>query len=370
MSLLTYAEARPWAAAIARQVAAGTMPPWHADAPRGTFENERGLTAAEKTLIDRWVAAGAPQGDPAEMPAPPTWVEGWRIGQPDAVVEMPETYAVPAEGTVQYEYFYIPSGFTDARWLKAIEVRPGNRSLVHHVLVYYGAPAEEPQAAQALRPNRDHSRLPQSSTPGTRPRQRLPGPRQLVATYAPGTGPQVFSEGTALRLAPGGVFELQLHYTANGTAGTDRTSVGLIFAKAPPATEIRATEFVNGVFTIPPGASDYEVSTDVEFLREVTIWGVFPHTHVRGTRWQYMLALPDGTTRPLLSVPRYDFNWQTYYMFREPVVVPPGARILASAWYDNSAANRSNPDPTAPVRWGDQTWEEMQYTGLLYSLRR
>ena len=249
-------------------------------------------------------------------------------------------------------------------------MRPGNRALVHHVLVYYAAPADGTRAAMVLRPNRDDSRIPPAGQTGTRPPQRLPGQKQLIATYAPGTNPQIFPAGAAVRLAPGGTLELQLHYTANGTAGTDRTKVGMVFATQPPANDVRAAQFVNARFTIPAGASDYEVSTDAEFLENATIWGLFPHTHVRGMRWSYTLTLPDGTSRPLLSVPKYDFNWQTYYMFKEPIQVPRGARIRSTAWYDNSVRNRSNPDPTMAVRWGDQTWEEMQYTGILYSAVR
>lgn len=369
MSLLTYAEVRPWARAIGQQVASGAMPPWHADAPVGTFENERRVTDAEKALIARWVAAGAPQGDPAEAPAPPARADGWRIGRPDAVFEMQEDYAVPARGTIEYEYFYIPTGFTDAKWLQAIEVRPGNRALVHHVLVYYQAPPEGRPVPSGLRINIDHNRLPPRA-PGTRPprRQAGAGPSRLIATYAPGTDPQVFRPGTALRLPPGGVLELQLHYTANGTPGTDRTRVGMIFAAEPPDHEIRATQFLNAQFAIPAGAPDYRVDAEIEFTEDALVWGLFPHTHVRGTRWSYELVSPDGSSRLLLSVPKYDFNWQTYYMFREPVRVSAGSAIRSSAWYDNSARNRWNPDPTVEVRWGDQTWEEMQYTGFLYSL--
>jgi hypothetical protein len=144
----------------------------------------------------------------------------------------------------------------------------------------------------------------------------------------------------------------------------------MIFADQPPEQEIGVSEFLNAVFTIPAGASDHQVSTDVEFGRDGKLWGLFPHTHVRGKRWSYTLELPDGSTKPILSVPRYDFNWQTYYMFREPIEVPKGARIRSTAWYDNSPANRSNPDPTKDVTWGDQTWEEMQYTGIMYSVKR
>jgi hypothetical protein len=367
MSLLTYADARPWARAIAREVAGGVMPPWHAEAPEGTFENERRLSAAEKDVVARWVAAGAPQGDPAALPAPPAFTDGWRIGEPDAVFEMAEAYEVPATGTVEYEYFYIPTNFTGTRWLQAIEVRPGSRAVVHHALVYYQAPAEG-RSLPIVRPNPQHNRLPPRTAPGRRPRRRPVGPSQLIATYAPGTDPQVFRAGTALRLPPGGVLELQLHYTANGTPATDRTRVGMVFAKEPPAHGIRATQFFNTQFTIPAGARDHRVDTDLRFVQDAMLWGLFPHTHVRGVRWLYTLTLPDGTSRTLLSVPRYDFNWQTYYMFKAPLRVPAGARIQSSAWYDNSAANRANPDPTAEVAWGDQTWEEMQYTGVLYSI--
>lgn len=372
MSLMTYTDARPWARAMTRRVTEGSMPPWHADAETGTFENERRLTTEEKAVIARWADGGAPEGDPKELPAAPTFANGWSIGTPDAVFTMTEDYPVPATGTIEYEYFTIPTNFTEGKWLQAIEVRPGNRALVHHVLVYYQAPPDGSAAAVAgvLEFNAQDSRTPPATRGvATRPRQRGVGQRRLIATYAPGTAPQVFRPGTAMRLPPGGVIELQMHYTANGTAGTDRSTVGMIFAKEPPATEIRATQFLNGQFTIPPGAADYRVDTDIGFREEVTLWGVFPHTHVRGKRWNYELVLPDGTKKPLLSVPKYDFNWQTYYMFKEPLQIPKGARIISSAWYDNSAANRSNPDPTAAVRWGDQTWEEMQYTGLLLSIK-
>jgi len=369
MSLITYAEARPWARAIARQVKDGVMPPWHADAPHGVFRNERALTEAQKDAIDRWAAAGAPEGSPADLPSPPAFAQGWRIGTPDAVFEMQEDYEVPARGTIEYEHFYIPTTFTGERWLQAIEARPGTRALVHHILVYYEAPPDRPRAQPVLQPNREDSRTPRSPE-GSRPARQTTSVRQLLATYAPGTNPQVFPAGTALRLAPGGVLHLELHYTANGAAGTDRSRVGMVFAKEPPDQEIRVSQFLNGRFTIPAGAANHEVSTDVAFAQEATLWGLFPHTHMRGKRWNYVLELPDGTTTPLLSVPKYDFNWQTYYMYQEPIVIPQGAKIRSTAWYDNSAANRSNPDPAMNVGWGDQTWQEMQYTGIMYSVKR
>jgi len=365
MSLLTYQDARPWAKAIRDEVADRKMPPWHADAPHGTFLNERGLTDTERDTLVRWASGGAPLGDPKDLPAAPEYAQGWSIGKPDVVLEMQEDYKIPADGVVQYEFFYIPTTFTEPKWVKAIEVRPGNRALVHHVLVYYRAKPDL-QRTPVLRQNPTTARLPKAA-PGQRPqREDLPPPR-LLATYAPGTSPQMAPEGTAFRLEPGGVIELQMHYTTNGEAGTDRTKVGLKLADEPSPREIRPSHFFNGMFTLPAGATDVSVDADVEFLQDTTVWGLFPHTHLRGKKWEYKLVLPDGSSKTILSVPNYDFNWQTYYMFKEPLQIPKGAKIVATAWYDNSAGNVSNPDPKVDVKWGDQTWEEMQYTGILFS---
>ncbi len=367
MSLLTYAEARPYAKAIRDEIAARNMPPWHADAPHGTFLNERRLSEAERDTLTRWASNGAPEGNPADLPARPTYTDGWTIGKPDVVLEMTEDYKVPAEGVIQYEYFYIPTNFKEPKWVQAVEVRPGNRSVVHHALVFHLAKPDQPRGMPLLVPNRQQMIL-QDTPEGLRPQRRDNVPARLLATYAPGTNPQVFPAGTALRLEPGGTIEIQMHYTANGEAATDRTRIGLIFAKEPSAArEVRVSQFFNTRFTIPAGSADTRVDADITFANDAVVWGIFPHTHVRGKKWEYVLELPDGTRQTVLSVPRYDFNWQTYYMFREPLKVPKGAKLISSAWYDNSSSNRSNPDPKSDVTWGDQTWEEMQYTGLILS---
>ena len=209
--------------------------------------------------------------------------------------------------------------------------------------------------------------LPPPPKQGLRPQREDRTPGRLLATYAPGTNPQVLRPGTAIRLEPGGVIELQMHYTANGKPATDRTRVGLQFSKDPSPREVRVTHFMNGTLTLPAGSPDTRVDADISFVADAVVWGIFPHTHVRGKRWEYVLELPDGSKKNVLSVPRYDFNWQTYYMFAEPLQVPKGSKLISSAWYDNSPANKSNPDPKVDVKWGDQTWEEMQYTGLLFS---
>jgi hypothetical protein len=370
MSLLTYEDARPWAKAIRDEVSDRNMPPWHTDAPKGTFHNERILSDADRSTLAAWANGGAPRGEAKDLPPTPTFSDGWAEKTPDLVLEMPEAYKVPAEGVIEYEWFYIPTNFTEPKWVKSIEVRPGNREVVHHVLVYYRAKPDR-TSGPVLMPNKEDSNFPDRG-PITRTRPRRSAdfrgmPARLIATYAPGTNPQVAPAGTAFRLEPGGVIELQMHYTANGEEASDRTKVGLVFATEPSPREVQAGQFVNATFKLPAGAADVAVTTDVEFAQDTTVWGLFPHTHLRGKKWEYQLQLPGGEKKMILAVPRYDFNWQTYYLFREPLQVPKGAKIISTAWYDNSAANKSNPDPKSDVSWGDQTWEEMQYTGILFS---
>jgi hypothetical protein len=370
MSLLTYEQARPWAKAILKATENRTMPPWHTDAPSGTFHNERILTAAERNTLMAWANGGAARGDDTELPTAPAFTEGWSLGTPDLVLEMQEEYKLPATGTIQYEWFYIPTNFTESKWVKSIEVRPGNRKAVHHVLVYHRAKPDGRRPAIA-RGNQEHQSNPPPDEPGVseRPRRRDLNamPPRLMATYAPGTNPQAAPAGTAFRLEPGGIIELQMHYTATGKPTTDRTKIGITFSKDREPRELFAQHFMNMQMKLPAGAANVSITTDLEFVQDATVWGIFPHTHLRGKRWAYQLVLANGDTRPILSVPRYDFNWQTYYLFKEPLRVPKGAKIVATAWYDNSAANKSNPDPTKEVLWGEQTWQEMQYTGVLLS---
>lgn len=314
---------------------------------------------------------GAPKGDPKDLPPTPAFNEGWSLGKPERALEMQEDYTLPPTGTVEYEWFYIPTNFTEPQWVKSIEIRPGNREAVHHVLVFYVA---KPDVTRTPIVQPKDNTSPEQTQQGQRLRPRRPAQsgstRRFIATYAPGTNPQVAPDGTAFRLDPGGTFELQMHYTATGAATTDRTKVGIVFSNELSPREVRPAQFFNGTFTLPAGAADVAVSTHLEFLQDATVWGLFPHTHLRGKKWAYTLELPGGQTRSILAVPRYDFNWQTYYMFKEPLQVPKGAKIVSTAWYDNSAENRSNPDPKVDVTWGDQTWEEMQYTGVLYTSGR
>lgn len=389
MSLLTYKDARPWARSIATQVATGTMPPWHADPAHGQFANERRLAAAEKATIANWVAGGAPEGDPNELPAPPRYAEGWRIGQPDVVLSMQEDYRIPATGTIPYQYFEVPANFAEDRWITSWEMRPGNPKAVHHVIVY-ARPPQLPETSDARPSNAarrdplftfaDGMEIPAGQTggpplpegqrrpPGPNDRPRPRGIGTSIGGYIPGNSTRTFPEGTAMRLPAGWSVVFQMHYTSIGEETTDRTRLGLIFAKERPATVLSGSALVNGSLHIPPGAPDHRIDAEMTINRDLVLYSMTPHTHVRGKRWNYEVIFPEGRRETILSVPNYDFEWQHEYVFREPLKLPAGTRIHATAWYDNSKANTANPDPTADVWWGDQTWEEMMFTGLTFSV--
>lgn len=367
MSLLTYDQVRPWAKSIKDNVSRGVMPPWQSDDPHGTFSNDRRLTDAEKSVIERWVDAGAPQGDPKDMPAMPKFTEGWEIGKPDAIIAMPKPFAVPATGTIPYQYVMAPTNFTEDKWVQAIEVRPGTRSVVHHILVYERDPVGMKHTREAFIPVVPEMPKPNQVAGSPESDGRSPG--TLIAMTAPGTNAMVFAPGTALKIAAGSTLLFQIHYTANGkTPETDVSSVGLIFAKEPPRQEVHISAFLNPMFTLPAGAPDTAVPSAIKFTEDAHIMAIIPHTHLRGKSWQYREVYPDGHAEAVLSVPHYDFNWQTFYKFAKPLAMPKGARLEAVAHYDNSPENKSNPDPTKNVHWGDQTWQEMQYTGIVYTI--
>jgi len=396
-SLIDYDSASAYLAEINDAVSSGMMPPWHAEGPRGVFRNDRRLSDADRQTIIRWLETGAKPGDPKNLPPRPQYPTGWAMGTPDAVVSMPEDFTVPASGTVEYQYFEAPTNITEEKWVQAIEILPGARKVVHHVLVYAKIPtppggvAATPAAAPggvAATPTTAPAAATAAGTPAPQPlfiRNRAhalppdppridtlhrPPPRlgALIGSTAPGTNVVEFPAGTALRLRPGTVLTFQMHYTPHGEAMKDRTKVGFRFAKEMPNEEIFAASFVNGSFTIPAGAKDVAVPAEIGVSQPVRIWGLLPHTHLRGVRWQYKLVKPDSTSEIILDVPRYDFNWQTYYLFANPLEIPAGAKITSMAWYDNSSSNKHNPNSAVDVKWGDQTWEEMQYTGFLYSV--
>ncbi len=374
MALMTYAQARPYASSIRTRIELGAMPPWHAEAPAGTFLNERRLTAAQKETLVKWASNGAPEGNPRDLPALPVFPVGWSIGTPDAIIGMTQPFEVPASGEIEYKYFQAPTNFTEDKWVQALEIRPGARSAVHHVLVFASEPGGEPRQLPFTQQPGDRGgrqgQLAPALIAAARGRLQNAGAARgpLIATTAPGTNASVYQPGTALRIKAGSILTLQVHYTATGKPEKDQTAVGFIFAKQTPKQEVRAASFVNAQLVIPAGAENHRVDSTIEFTQDAHIVALFPHTHLRGKSWEYRLTYPDGREEVVLKVPRYDFNWQTYYEYARPIAAPKGSRLLAIAHYDNSPNNKANPDPTKVVRWGDQTWEEMQYSGITYTV--
>jgi len=377
MALMTYDDARPWAVAIKLAVTTKKMPPWYADPQYGHFSNERTLTPQQIRTLVSWVDGGAKPGDPKDAPAPVKFVDGWNIGVPDRVIEMPVAYNVPAEGTVEYQYIVIPGGFTQDTWIKAAEVRPGNRAVVHHVIAFirppdskwmqdakpgeFFVPKKEPEAKDAKDKDKPEAK-PEAKQEGSdqqQPRRRRAGDiGELLVGYAPGLQPLQLTDEAKL-IKAGSDIVLQLHYTANGTPGSDKTKIGLIFTKQAPKLRSIQLAASNAGFKIPPNDSNYEVKSQVELQETVTLADLMPHMHFRGKDFRFEAIYPDGRTETLLSVPNYDFNWQLGYRLATPMVLPKGTRIECTAHFDNSANNPYNPDPTKEVKWGDQTWEEM-----------
>ena len=334
MSLLTYEAARPYARSIKQKVVARQMPPWGADPAHGTFKNDPRLTQAEIDTITAWVDAGAPRGDDKDLPPLPQFVDGWTIGKPDAVFTMDEEFEIPASGTIPYKYFKVPTGLTEDKWIQAIEIKPGARAHVHHVIAFTQPVGQPLNAGGALGPTN-------------------------IGGVTPNKPGLVFEPGIARRLRGNQDIVLQVHYTTNGKEAIDRTEVGIIYAKEPPTKLAAGGMALNPRFVIPANDGNYEVKATQAIAADTMLTSLTPHMHVRGKDMTYIAHYPDGTSETLLSVPKYDFNWQITYQLAKPKLLPAGTKMEVIAHYDNSANNKFNPDPSQDVKWGDQTWEEM-----------
>ncbi len=347
MSLLTYQDARPWAKAIKEKVLDRSMPPWLADPKYGHFLNDRRLSQKEIDTIAAWVDAGAPKGEDGDLPPLPKFEQGWRLGKPDAVFYLQEEVSIPADGVVPYLYYEVPTNFTEDKWVQAAEIRPGNRSVVHHIIVN----VKESGAKKS------------SGEVNTREERGV-----KLAGFAPGEQPKVFPPGTAKLLKAGSTLIFQMHYTPNGVAAKDRSYIGLFFAKEPVQRVVHTGMALNAQFVIPPGADNYEVRSSWEAKEDIYLVDLMPHMHVRGKDFTYTAVYPDGRSEIILHVPRYDFNWQLLYQLKQPLLLPKGSRLECVAHFDNSIKNRYNPDPTKEVRWGPQSWEEMMIGWFDYTL--
>lgn len=341
--LLDYHDAMGWGEMIREVVLTGRMPPWHADSAHGTFANDARLSEEQIDLICTWVESGSPAGDPANLPPPREFADGWEVAEPDRVVYMSDMpFIVPAEGQVEYQWFTVDPGFEEDKWIKLVEVRPGNPSVVHHVTVFFWPPDVDWDLRIGDRIN-------------------------LLGGFSPGKRPITLGEwdGTARFVPAGSRLVFEMHYTPNGTTQTDRSSIALVFAD-PQQVRRQLSVVMAGQtdFEIPPGADNHRVDASYEFDEDSLLHALSPHMHLRGKAFRFVAHFPDGRRETLLNVPRFDFNWQTDYQLEQPRLMPRGTTIQCVAHFDNSSNNPRNPDPSKAIHWGDQIWDEMMIGGM------
>ena len=354
MAFENYAGTRGYAAAIQAAVQSRSMPPWFAEKGIGKFSNDPSLNGEEIALLAAWAAARAPAGNPADAPAPKIWVDRWTIPAPDMEIKMAEPVSIPATGDVDYTYEIVPTHFKEGRWVQASEILPGLAEHVHHAVVYVRppdsgwlrhAPVGKPFTAETLTSPEDK-------------KDAMWTDSDVLLVYAPGSTPDNWPRGMAKYIPADSDLVFQIHYTTNGNPGKDATRIGLIFAKEPPEKRVLTLQLTNDHFVIPPGAPDYRVEARGTLPNDALLLSFFPHMHLRGKKFEYNVVRADKSIEPLLRV-RYHFHWQMSYRLAEPLPLKAGTELQAVAWFDNSKGNPHNPDPSASVRWGEQTYDEM-----------
>ncbi len=352
MPLMTYKDARPYAAAIREALQTRKMPPWGAQSSTLKFANDPSLTDRERQTVIDWASAKAPEGDPHDAPAPRNFTQGWNIGKPDMVFKMPAAYKVPDHGTVEYTYIVMPMNFAEDRWVQLAEIRPSARQVVHHVIAYIRS-KDSPWLRDA-KPGIPYV----PDTPFDQTNQPK-GWGTFLVGYSPGGVPVQLASNQGKKIEAGSDLVFEIHYTPNGKEVTDQTELGISFAKQPPTEQVMTVGVSNGDFVIPPGNANYPVNAEMSFYGDAKIISFLPHMHVRGRSMRYEMLSADGAHTTLVDVPRYDFHWQQTYSPARAVMVHAGTKIECFATYDNSPNNPWNPNPAKEVRWGDQSWEEM-----------
>lgn len=332
MSLRTYKETRPWAKSIKEKVATRAMPPWFASPEHGEFSNDPTLTQDEIDLIVAWVDGGAVRGDRKDMPDLPTFTEGWQDGIPDEIIELPEVN-IPAEGGDIFPNLFFKTTLDESKWIEAVEIRPSNRDVAHHVVVFM---------------NREGTNM-------------MDRDFDVLGTWSVGTEPNRYPEGMGRRLKNGQTLIANMHYHPNGTATRDVTRIGLYYGEGDLENEVKATLGGTYAFKIPAGAAAHRVVDSWNVENDIKVISLFPHMHLRGSAMKFTAIFPDGNEQILLDVPEYDFNWQLFYYVKNPFTLPAGSKIEIEAIYDNSTGNPNNPDPTRDVGFGLASTEEMMF---------
>lgn len=344
-SLLSFDDAVKHGRMIQEVTSQKRMPPWHADARYGKFANDRRMTSAEIETVAAWVEAGMPKGDDKDLPPTPKFADGWVHGQPDLVISMPEEFEVPAQGSLPYQHWEIDPGFKEDKWVRIAEARPGVASVVHHIVAYILAPGQR----QPFQPD---------------------GTLSVLVGWAPGDLGLVCPPDIAMRIPKGSRIRFELHYTPNGVKVKDRSSIGVTFADKPPKYELFTNAFANETIVVPPHEPHFRAEATLRFRADARLLSFVPHMHWRGKDYFYEVIYPDGKRETLLSVPRWDFNWQNVYQLKEPIKLPKGSKLHAVAHWDNSKNNPLNPAPEKAVRFGLQTWDEMMVGWVAYVWER
>jgi peroxiredoxin len=333
--LTRYEDVLGWEDTILEVIADNRMPPWFANPDHGVFANDARLSEKEKEIIRTWVDNGMPPGDLSQVPDPPKFVEGWRMPEPDQIIHWrPKPFKVQAEGVVDYQYYEVDPGWDEDKYIVAAEARPDRTDVVHHIIAYV--------------------------VPGDADEEQKRRSRRMLVGYAPGSQPNVMEDGIAMRVPAGSKLLFEMHYTPNGTATEDLSYIGVKFTDKQKVRKLlHGGLAIETDFQIPPHADHHKVTAEYQARQDQLLLEMTPHMHLRGKAFTYEAFYPDGTHEILLDVPNYDFNWQLTYELAEPKLLPKGTRIVCTAVYDNSAENIANPDPTRPVTWGDQSFEEM-----------
>jgi peroxiredoxin len=334
-AMTKYDVVKGFAPMIREVVRTQRMPPWHADPHYGEWQNTRGLSDDQRKLLVHWIEAGAPRGtgpDPLTSVKPDT--NEWKHGKPDLIVEVP-AYDIPATGVIEYQYPKVKNPLGRDVWITAVEIHPGAKQAIHHII------AQDPVVLNG--------------------QQRGGNGGGNLAGFAPGMSPIVYPADTGVLFPKDADFVFQMHYTPNGKAVTDHSKIGFYFREAdnPPKYPLRLTALTDFRFQIPPGAKEYGTTVSRDITRDMLVYNFMPHSHLRGKSGTMSVVYPDGKQEILLNVPKYDFNWQTVYEYKEPKKIPAGSKLVWNFNWDNSTQNPGNPDPTKSVKWGDQTFEEM-----------
>jgi len=392
-SVLSYKDLRPWAKSIKEKVISRQMPPWHADPHFGRWANDPRLTQAQIDTVSAWVDGGAPEGNPKDLPPAPQFIEGWAMGKPDVVIEMPEEYTVEASGPDEYQYFDVSTNFKEDKYVQMAEARPGNRKVVHHIIAFIVPPG---QPTLNMVPKEKRSAALEGSlkdTPfyrdgflirmkkdqpvyndGNEVPSNLKGFNNVddfLTAYAPGSDYGEWKQGMAKKIPAGATIRFQVHYSkVAGSVQKDRSMVGMIFAKEPPDKLMRTRAVSNIFFEIPPNAERHKVTAYWKPSLDVNLYSLMPHMHYRGVAMEYKVVYPDGKSEVLLNVPAYSFNWQMSYRPETPIRIPAGSTIQVTGYFDNSTKNKYNPDPSKAVRQGEPTYDEMMMGFMDYTAEK